>query len=381
MRQPLLLLLIPALLSLAAAGQAPANNPSDNADKARVFITDSQSWEYVTSAGGAGGVFASGGAGGARPQTAEIVKTFGERCPQVVTNNKIEKSDYVVVLDHEGGKGVLRHRNKVAVFNRISGDAVVSKSTLSLGGSVQEACEALTRDWATHAKEIRAAEGAADADSPVKLVPAASTGTSAPPPISQQSQLQISSDPAGADIEVDGNYVGNTPSTVAAAAGQHEISIKKNGFKPWQRKITVSAGQINVVAQLEANSAPVSPASSSPSPAADNASAASLAKSQSQPSVSHPPASSPVLQPAVLKSTEQSAPVSSETTGTVSITSDPSGADIFVDSVGKGHAPALLKLPAGKHQVQLVLNGYKDWVSDVDVKGGSIVNVTGQLSK
>jgi len=207
---------------------------------------------------------------------------------------------------------------------------------------------------------------------------AASTSS---PAAAAQSQLQISSDPAGADIEVDGNYVGNTPSTVAAAAGQHEISIQKNGFKPWQRKITVSAGQINVVAQLEANSAPVSPASSSPNPTANNVPAASLLKSQPQPSANPPSAATPVLQPAVLKSVEQPAPVSNEATGTVSITSDPSGADIFVDSVGKGHAPALLKLPAGKHQVQLVVNGYKDWVSDVDVKGGSIVNVTGQLSK
>jgi len=81
--------------------------------------------------------------GGARPQTAEIIKTFGERCPQVVTNNIQANADYVAVLDHEGGKGVLRHRNKVAVLNRVSGDSVVSKSTLSLGGSVQTACEAI----------------------------------------------------------------------------------------------------------------------------------------------------------------------------------------------------------------------------------------------
>jgi|SRR5579862_1160516 len=219
-----------------------------------------------------------------------------------------------------------------------------------------------------------------EARSEPKPVESQSSNASAKPAIALPGQLQISSDPAGADIEVDGNYVGNTPSTVSAAAGQHEISIKKPGFNPWQRKITVSAGQINVVAQLEAGSAPVSPASTSPSPT-NNAPVASLAKSQSQPIASPPSTASPVLQPAVLKSVEQPAPVSGETTGTVSVTSDPSGADIFVDSVGKGHAPALLKLPAGKHQVQLVLNGYKDWVSDVDVKGGSIVNVTGQLSK
>lgn len=250
-------LLLPVLLlSLAAAQQSPANAPTDSGDKARVFITDSQSWEYVSNAGGGGGAFASHGAGGARPQTAEIVKTFGERCPQIVTNNKMEKSDYVVVLDHEGGKSFVHHKNKVAVFNRISGDSTVSKSTLSLGGSVQDACEAINKDWSVHAKDIRAAEATASTGDP-KLVPAAATttGSSAPPPVSAQpAQLQISSTPDGADIEIDGNYVGSTPSTVGAAAGQHQVSIKKSGFKPWERKITVSTGQINVNATLEAES-------------------------------------------------------------------------------------------------------------------------------
>lgn len=65
-------------------------------------------------------------------------------------------------------------------------------------------------------------------------------------------QLQINSTPAGADIEIDGNYVGSTPSTVGVAAGQHQISVKKSGFKPWERKISVSSGQVSVTATLEA---------------------------------------------------------------------------------------------------------------------------------
>jgi hypothetical protein len=242
-------LVVPFLtIQLATAQTVPA------AEKARVFITDSQSWEYVSNSGGGGGAFASHGGGGARPQTAEIVKTFGQRCTEVITNNKIEKSDYVVVLDHEGGKGVLRHKNKVAVFNRISGDSIVSKSTMSLGGSVQEACDAINQDWAVHAKEIRAAETAPSSAADAKLMPATATSSvnSAPPPVAtQQAQLAISSTPDGADIEIDGNYVGSTPSSIGAAPGQHQVSVKKSGFKPWERKITVSSGQININASLE----------------------------------------------------------------------------------------------------------------------------------
>jgi hypothetical protein len=64
-------------------------------------------------------------------------------------------------------------------------------------------------------------------------------------------RLQVSSTPDGADIEVDGSFVGNTPSTIGVSAGQHKLSVKKSGFKPWERNMTVSTGQINVNAALE----------------------------------------------------------------------------------------------------------------------------------
>jgi hypothetical protein len=243
-----------------SAPAVPASAPSD-ADKPRVFITDSQSWSMAGGGGGANGAYGGSFAGGARPQTAEIIKTFGERCPQVITNNKQERANYIVVLDHEGGKGLLRHKNKVAVFNRVSGDSVVSKSTLSLGGSVQEACDAISADWTAHGKDIRAAEAATNPAPEAKIVPAsmqpttaapATLATSAAPAATDQARLQVSSTPDGADIEIDGNYIGNTPSTIGVAAGQHQISIKKSGFKPWERKIAVSTGQVNVNATLEA---------------------------------------------------------------------------------------------------------------------------------
>jgi hypothetical protein len=69
-----------------------------------------------------------------------------------------------------------------------------------------------------------------------------------------QAQLQVTSTPDGADIEIDGGFVGDTPSTVGVAPGQHQLSVKKTGFKPWERKITVSNGHVNVNAVLEPES-------------------------------------------------------------------------------------------------------------------------------
>ena len=265
-------------LSLCISVALPINNKTHDTspDKPRVFITDSQSWEI---AGYSGGTSSGGGStthGGARPQTAEIIKTFGERCPQVVTNNIQQKADYIVLLDHEGGKSFVRHKNKVAVFARVSGDSVVSKSTLSVGGSVQDACEAITKDWSDHGAAIRAA---ATALTPAAAsVPAAASTMSTPMPIAvsdppksapqpvvasspvvvqttSTGKLFVASVPDGADIEVDGSFIGNTPSDVQVAEGDHTVAMKKAGYKDWQRTLKVSAGSnVHLNAELEKTS-------------------------------------------------------------------------------------------------------------------------------
>jgi hypothetical protein len=116
------------------------------AEKPRVFITDSKSWEISGGVGGTSDGFGGESKGGARPQTAEIIKTFGERCPTVIVNNKQEKADYVVLLDHEGGKELISRDNKVVVFNK-DGDSIVSRSTRILGNAVKDACAAIAEDW------------------------------------------------------------------------------------------------------------------------------------------------------------------------------------------------------------------------------------------
>jgi len=74
--------------------------------------------------------------------------------------------------------------------------------------------------------------------------PTQSAGTSS-------AKLQLESNPPGADIEVDGNFVGNTPSDVQISEGDHTISVKKTGFKNWERKLKVNAGSsVHLSAEL-----------------------------------------------------------------------------------------------------------------------------------
>jgi hypothetical protein len=58
--------------------------------------------------------------------------------------------------------------------------------------------------------------------------------------------------PAGADIEVDGSFVGNTPSTIEVTPGDHTVSVSKSGYKSWERKLKASGGNVNLNAELEA---------------------------------------------------------------------------------------------------------------------------------
>jgi hypothetical protein len=67
--------------------------------------------------------------------------------------------------------------------------------------------------------------------------------------------VQISSEPSGADITLDGDYAGSTPSQLRLKAGAHSVKITKKGFGSWQQSIKVEAGESrNISAELEKSS-------------------------------------------------------------------------------------------------------------------------------
>lgn len=71
------------------------------------------------------------------------------------------------------------------------------------------------------------------------------------PTASAIASLAIDSTPSGADIEIDGGFVGNTPSSVSLSAGSHQIAVKKKGFVDWTKTLNVTGGSIHLNAELE----------------------------------------------------------------------------------------------------------------------------------
>lgn len=65
--------------------------------------------------------------------------------------------------------------------------------------------------------------------------------------------VSIESEPAGADVFLDGAFVGSTPlPNYGIAAGEHVLEISRTGFAKWNRKLLVQVGvPTRVVATLE----------------------------------------------------------------------------------------------------------------------------------
>jgi len=66
------------------------------------------------------------------------------------------------------------------------------------------------------------------------------------------SGLTVDASVPNCDIEVDGSFVGSTPSTLNLAAGKHDILVKKNGYQDWTRSMMVSTGMVRVSAEMVA---------------------------------------------------------------------------------------------------------------------------------
>ncbi|MGD1025513.1 MAG: PEGA domain-containing protein [Candidatus Sulfotelmatobacter sp.] len=93
-------------------------------------------------------------------------------------------------------------------------------------------------------KEILSARASEPAMAQPEPTPAAADNSQAEPamPAMPAASVVVKSTPPGCDINVDGKYMGSTPSTIQLAPGDHLVSIEKENLTPWQRTMTVTAG-------------------------------------------------------------------------------------------------------------------------------------------
>jgi PEGA domain len=106
--------------------------------------------------------------------------------------------------------------------------------------------EQVTQELAGETKQAAALKPAA---APV-TIPASVVATQVPS--SAPGTVTVSTTPGGADISVDGNFVGNAPANLKLPPGRHSVAVSLDGFKTWTRDMTVLAGsKTNLDATLE----------------------------------------------------------------------------------------------------------------------------------
>jgi len=136
--------------------------------------------------------------------------------------------------------------------------------------------------------------------------------------------IDITSTPSGASIYLDGSNKGVTPKTISGvSAGSHTIKITKSGYEDYNKKVTVTAGETASIS-------------------------VDLVKQ----------------------------------TGSIYVTSIPSGADIYLDGSNKGTTPKTIsKVSAGSHTIKVTAGGYEDYLKRVTVTAGETASVSVDLVK
>jgi hypothetical protein len=174
--------------------------------------------------------------------------------------------------------------------------------------------------------------------------------------------LSVFSEPAEATVLVDGDSVGTTPlNRYPIRSGVYIITVEREGFFT-----------ADTVAILRNNQAPTYSVSLNPRPDLTRDESPAVAD-QPRPS-SQPPTQSPSTTPP--PSTENNPtpdPAPVPTTGTLSITSTPSGARVQLDGNAVGTTPLTLdEIEAGTHNVVFSREGYETSSMQVTVTPGSV---------
>lgn len=63
-------------------------------------------------------------------------------------------------------------------------------------------------------------------------------------------EVKITSNPSNSEISLDGRQVGNTPYVLHLALGDHVLTIRQAGYRPWQHNLRVTTDPVNLDATL-----------------------------------------------------------------------------------------------------------------------------------
>jgi PKD repeat protein len=183
------------------------------------------------------------------------------------------------------------------------------------------------------------------------------------PEVAGYGTLRVDTTPPGAVLYIDGNLVGTTPvqHTVNLTAGVHRIRISMAGYNDYTDDVAVNPGQeFNLKVMMTKSMPSVTFPNIPPPPATGTASTyttsdISLKKALKDLALTQTPAGGQL-----------------PGTGTLIVSSNPAGANVYVDGKSEGKTPRTIpNVTAGQHSLLLTLQGYTDTSRAVNVSGGA----------
>ena len=168
-------------------------------------------------------------------------------------------------------------------------------------------------------------------------------GTPTPTPTPASGRISFTSIPSGANIYLDNAYKGLTPLTIEGVSnGKHVVVLRFDRYEDASRTITVTGNSLVV-----------------------NIALVSLQTSTT------------TIQPTVTGTVQ---PLPTAEFGSISVTTSPPGARVFVDGELKGITPTTIPgLSAGKRTVLLVIPGYLDLNTTIIVSAGKTAEYSTSL--
>ena len=217
--------------------------------------------------------------------------------------------------------------------------------------------------------------------------------------------LQVDSNPSGAAVYVDNSYRGVTSTIVGnLAPGTHSVRLTKAGYQDWTGTVSIAAGSTTylfptLTIDQQPQYATVSITSNPPGAnvygdgvyVGQTSASHALVFTQVIPGVHTILLSKSGYQDYTATRTVVAGQnynvdvtltaVPNPTTGGISVTSSPSGAEVYLNNAFRGLTPITLdSLTPGSYTVLLKLSGYSDWSATAQVAAGQTSQLTATLT-
>jgi formylglycine-generating enzyme required for sulfatase activity len=194
--------------------------------------------------------------------------------------------------------------------------------------------------------------------------------------------IDISSSPANADIIVDDEIVGKTPASIDILQGTREIGIKLGGYKFWNTRLDVRAGENQTIATVNLIKADGTLALRS-NPAGASITISGEYKGITPMDLKLAPGKSYLvsLTKAGYQSSAQSVDIESDqdimldlklnpVLGVLQLVVTPEGGELFIDGESYGEPSQRLSLTAQRHQLEVRKQGYATYATTVTPRPG-----------